>query len=178
VPESKSQAPQLPPDVVRYIRGAPPESQQFDFLLGDWDVAATRYKEDGSALFQYKGTWSAKYLNEGRMIMDDFKAHAPTGQAISSFVTLRTYCETNHRWEMAGLAALQPAVNAEWFGEWKDGEMLTSATAKGPLGNVVRNKIRFFHISKDSFEWESEVSLDDGKTWSRTAALLATRAKS
>jgi hypothetical protein len=36
-----------------------------------------------------------------------------TGQAISSYVTLRTYSETHRRWEMAGLAALQPAGTAE-----------------------------------------------------------------
>ncbi len=36
--------------------------------------------------------------------------------------------------------------------------------------------IRFFHIAKDNFEWESQVSLDDGRTWSKTATLLASRA--
>jgi hypothetical protein len=66
-------------------------------------------------------------------------------------------------------------VSAEWFGEWKDGEMLMSATGKDPAGNVVKTKIRFFHIAKDSFEWESQVSRDDGKTWSKTATLLASR---
>jgi hypothetical protein len=172
----KPQPTQVPPDVARYLSGAPPESQQFDFLIGDWTIAATRYKPDGSVLFQYKATWNAKYLNEGRMIVDDFKAYAPTGQVISSYVTLRTYSETNHRWEMTGLAALQPAVNAEWFGEWKGGEMLMSAAGKDPAGNVVRTKIRFFHIAKGSFEWESQVSLDDGKTWGKTANLLASRA--
>ena len=76
--------PQVPPDVIRYLQGAPPESQQFDFLIGDWDVAATRYKEDGSVLLQYRATWLARHLNEGRMVMDDFKALAPTGQNVSS----------------------------------------------------------------------------------------------
>ena len=49
------------------------------------------------------------------------------------------------------------------------------ATGKDSAGNVVRTKIRFFHIAKDSFEWESQVSRDDGKTWSKTATLLASR---
>lgn len=37
--ESESQAPRAPQvsaDVARYLRGAPPESQQFKFLIGDW----------------------------------------------------------------------------------------------------------------------------------------------
>jgi len=175
VQESKSHAPQVPPEVARYLKGAPPEGQQFDFLIGDWDVAATRYKEDGSPLFQYKASWNAKYLNEGRMIVDDFKAYAPTGQAVSSYVTLRTYSEATHRWEMAGLSALQPAASAEWYGELKDGEMLLDASGKDSVGNKVKTKIRFFNIAKNSFGWESKVSRDEGKTWIKTASLLASR---
>jgi hypothetical protein len=91
----------------------------FDFLINDWTIAATRYEPDGSALFQYKATWNAKYLNEGRMIVADFKAYAPTGQVISSYVTLRTYSETNHRWEMTALAALQSAANANGLANGK-----------------------------------------------------------
>lgn len=175
VQESKNQVPQVPPEVARYLKGASPEGQQFDFLIGDWDVAATRYKEDGSPLFQYKASWNAKYLNEGRMVVDDFKAYAPTGQAISSYVTLRTYSEATHRWEMAGLSALQPAASAEWYGELKDGEMLLNASGKDPAGNIVRTKIRFFNIAKNSFSWESKTSRDEGKTWIKPASLLASR---
>ena len=175
VQQPKSQAHEVPPEVARYLKGPPPQAQQFDFLIGDWDVAATRYKEDGSPSFQYKASWNAKYLNEGRMIVDDFKAHAPTGQAVSSYVTLRTYSEATHRWEMAGLSALQPAASAQWYGELKDGEMLLNARGKDPAGNMIKTRIRFFSIAKNSFSWESEVSRDEGKTWIKSAFLLASR---
>ena len=116
------------------------------------------------------------FSNDGRMIVDDFKAYAPTGEAVSSYVTLRTYSEASHRWEMAGLSALQPAASAEWYGELKDGEMLLYASGKDPAGNLVKTKIRFFDIAKNSFNWESKVSRDEGKTWVKTASLLASRA--
>ena len=32
--ESNIQPQQIPPDVARYLAGAPPESRQFDFLIG------------------------------------------------------------------------------------------------------------------------------------------------
>jgi hypothetical protein len=166
---------QLPPDVVRYLKGANTESRQYDFLIGDWDVEATKYKEDGSVLFQYRAKWSAKYLNEGRMVMDDFKAYSPAGQEISSYVTLRTYSEVTHRWEMSGLAAFHPAANAQWYGEWKDGEMQLNAVGINPEGKTIRTKIRFFNIKPMSFNWESKSSHDDGKTWIQTAALEARR---
>jgi hypothetical protein len=173
MPESKTQ---IPADIARYLQGAPAESQQFDFLIGNWVVSATRYGEDGVALFKYEATWNAQYLNEGRMVIDDFQAKSPTGQVVSSFVTLRTYSQDKQRWEMVGLAALQPAVSAEWYGQWQNGEMLTNATGKDPAGNSLRNRIRFFNITGNSFEWESRVSRDEGQTWSRIATLLASRA--
>ena len=167
---------QVPSDVLRYLRGVTPESRQFDFLIGDWDVAASRYQPDGSLLVHYRGSWSARYLNEGRMVLDDFKAFASTGEEISSYVTLRTYSEATHRWEMSGLAAFQPATVAQWYGEWKEGEMQIEATGRDANGNIFRNRIRFFQIEKDSFSWDSHTSLDDGKTWVLSASLTATRA--
>lgn len=71
----------------------------------------------------------------------------PSPWDVSSYVTLRTYSEVTRRWEMVGLSALQPAVPAQWHGEFKDG----------------------------SFRWESRVSRDDGKTWVTSAVLLASR---
>lgn len=174
--EPKKQALQVPPEIARYIQGATPATRQFEFLLGEWDVAATRYKEDGSVLFRYRATWSARYLNEGRMMVDDFKALDSAGQAVSSYVTLRTYSEATRRWEMAGLAALQPSATAEWHGEWKGGEMLLDARGRDPAGNGVMTKIRFFDIETNSFNWESETSRDEGKTWVKAASLHASRA--
>jgi hypothetical protein len=176
VSQSKSPPPQLPPESASYLRGAPPESRQFDFLIGEWDVDVTRFKDDGTPLFQYRASWIAVHLNGGRMIMDDFKALAPDGRPISSYVTLRTYSEVSGRWEMTGLQALQPSGNAEWHGMSKDGEMLLNVTGKDPAGNPVKTKIRFFDISENTFSWENLMSLDQGKTWSRTAALRASRA--
>lgn len=176
--ESKSSASQLPPDVARYLKGAPPEGKQFDFLIGEWDVVATRYKEDGNVLMQYNARWCAQYLNEGRMVMDDFKACLPNGQEISSYVTLRTYSEATRRWEMAGLSALQPAMPAEWHGIWAEEEMRIDAVGPGPEGKPFRNRIRFYNIGQDRFNWESTVSHDNGKTWIKAVEMIATRAAS
>ena len=174
--QSNNQPPSMPPEVARYLYGPIPASRQFEFLIGDWDVDAARLSPDGSVLFRYRATWAAKYLNEGRMVVDDFKALAPDGRPISSYVTLRTYSEVSGRWEMSGLAALQPAGALEWHGVWTGTEMLIDATGVDPSGRSIRTKIRFSNITHHGFAWESESSADDGKTWTRTASLVATRA--
>jgi hypothetical protein len=175
-PSSPNPVPQIPPDVLRYLKGATAQSRQFDFLIGNWDVVATRFKDDGSVLFQYKAKWDAKCLNAGRMIIDDFKACGPSGEEVSSFVTLRTYSETTQRWEMQGLAALQPAAAMEWYGIWQDGEMLLDATGKNAEGKTIKTKIRFFEIKKDRFSWSSKTSRDEGISWVLSASLVAVRA--
>jgi len=167
---------QVPPEVTRYLKGPTAESRQFDFLIGHWNVVATKFQEDGSVQFHYRAQWVAQHLNEGRIVMDEFKAFAPTGQQVSSYVSLRTYSEATHRWEITGLAAFQPAMSGEWHGTWTDGEMHLDAVGANPEGKCVRTKIRFFDIQPQSFAWESTSSLDDGKTWRRTASLSATRA--
>jgi hypothetical protein len=111
------------------------------------------------------------------MILDDFKALAPTGEPISSFVTLRTYSETTRRWELQGLAALQPSAALEWHGTWQDGQMILDAAGHGPDGTPLRTRIRFFQIESDRFSWESRVSQDGGNTWFRNSSLDALRIK-
>jgi hypothetical protein len=172
---SEPSPPQLPPEVLRYLKGPPPESRQFDFLIGEWNVEATRYKEDETPAINYKAMWSARSLNERRMVMDDFKAQAPNGDPISSYVTLRTYSEVTGRWEMVGLQALQPSVPAEWHGVSTDEGLLLDAIASLPNGQRVHTKIRFSEITSDTFSWQSSMSLDEGKTWRKTASLTARR---
>jgi hypothetical protein len=175
MPETQEQSPKIPPDIARYLAGATAESLQFDFLIGDWRVEGARHDADGKILLTYVGSWSARYLHDRRMVMDDFAVCAPTGQEVSAFVTLRTYCDAAKRWEMAGLAAFQPAIGGTWFGHWVDGEMRLVAEALGPNGKTIKNEIRFFAIQPDGFQWESRNSHDDGKTWSKVASLAATR---
>lgn len=150
------------------------EHHQFDFLLGTWDVHATRRNPDGS-LLQYQADWHAVSLDDGRMVMDEFRARGADGKPVSSYVTLRTYALATRRWEMAGLASMQPAAPMKWQGEWRDGQMHVEAEGADPQGRTVRTRIRFFDIRADAFAWESQVSLDGGAHWVQAASLNAKR---
>lgn len=175
--QTTSPAAQIPPEVARYLQGPSPQSRQFDFLIGHWTVTASAFAPDGSLLRQYGARWDAQHLNQGRMVMDDFRAQAPNGQDVSSFVTLRTWSETTNRWEITGLAAFQPAMNAQWHGQWENGEMHLQASGNDPSGVMVQTRIRFFAIEPMAFSWESHTSRDGGATWFKTATLRASRVK-
>jgi hypothetical protein len=79
---------------------------------------------------------------------------------------------------LQGLAALQPTSAVEWHGVWQNGQMMLDASGQGPDGKPLMTRIRFFQIEKGSFSWESEVSRDTGRTWSRSAMLKAFRVSS
>ena len=165
----------MPPEIARYIRGAEIENLQFGFLIGDWTVEGSRFTTSGDIQMRYVGTWSAQYMHGKRIVLDDFAVQLPSGEEVSSFVTLRSYCPLTQRWEITGLGAFQPAMNGEWFGHWKDEEMVLQATARLSDGSVVRNRIRFHDIAPDRFRWESHNSSDDGENWFRVASLIAVR---
>ena len=165
----------IPPEVARYLRGAETENLQFEFLIGEWTVEGRRFAKSGDVLMRYSGTWRAQYLHDKRIVLDDFATHLPTGEETSSFVTLRSYCALTQRWEMAGLGALQPGMNGEWFGRLRGQDMVLQATARLADGSVVRNRIRFHDIAPDRFRWESHNRFDDGETWVLAANMIVVR---
>lgn len=139
-------------------------------------MQATRFNADGAAPTQYAATWRAQALAGGRVVMDEFTALTPDGRPVSCFITLRTYSTDTRRWEMTGLAALQPAGAMQWHGHQAGGEMHLTATGTDPAGRAVHTRICFSEITPQRFAWSSESSLDAGLSWTRTAALVATRA--
>lgn len=172
--EARSTPPQIPPEILAYLRGPTEESLQFDFLIGQWRVDGRRYGPDGEQ--RYAGRWHAQYLHGKRMVLDDFTVLAPSGEEVSAFVTLRSYSPMRGRWEIAGMAALQSAFNGKWFGNPVGSEMHLEAEGPGPDGRPVMSRIRFHDIDPCRFQWENHVSLDGGSTWLRVASLVATRA--
>jgi hypothetical protein len=100
--------------ILAYLQGPPKEASQFDFLLGEWNARATRYRPDGSEIGGYAGTWRARHLHDGRLVLDEFTARLDDGSEISYMATLRTFSTATHRWEMTFLIAHQPQLIARW----------------------------------------------------------------
>lgn len=155
------------------MQGPTEELFQFDFLIGDWKIEGRRFGPNGES--QYTGHWVAQYLCGKRVVMDQFTTFGLTGQEVSAFTTLRTFSPFTKRWEMAGMAAMQPAFNGKWFGNFVDSEMHLEAEGLGQNGQQVKSRIRFFEIESNRFKWENHLSLDNGGTWMEAAALVAIR---
>jgi hypothetical protein len=165
----------IPPHMARFLAGAPKESDQFGFLIGSWFVQGIRYDASGNVQFRYRAHWRAEHLHDKRMVLDDFTFLSPAGEELSAFVTLRTYAPTTQRWEIAGLAALEPGLNGQWTGCAVGEEMHFTAEIRLSNGTVLHNRERFYNIEAESFRWESHNSHDDRASWTLTSALVANR---
>lgn len=151
--------------IPHYLKGMPEESSQFDFLLGEWETVARRFRPDGGRIGEYTGSWTAKRLNGGRIMFDDYRATMPNGPEFAYMATLRTYSPRTKHWEMTFLIAHQPQLVTKFRGQRKDGEMQLTGEGVTLDGQPVLARVRFFDITPESFEWMNESSLDGGKTW-------------
>jgi len=163
--------------IVTYRRGLPIESNQFDFLLGEWEARTTRYGPDGKEVGATSGTWRAQRLHGGRMILDEFVTRLDDGAEISYMATLRSYSPSTRRWEMTFLVAHQPQLIKTFSGTFVDGEARLEGSGRTLLGLPLRARVRFFDIAATHFQWENSVSLDDGATWHRDSMIVAKRLK-
>lgn len=135
---------------------------QFDFLIGEWDVNARTYQFD-QVVAQTKAVWTARYHDDKRLIIDEWRSIPKAGEDSQFWMTLRTYSDALQRWQIVGLQANQPTLAPTFLGEWRDNEMHMTAEVlveQGPL----QAKVRFYAITDNRFQWEMKMSID-GETW-------------
>lgn len=161
--------------IAAFRSGAPPESADFDFLIGDWIVRGERYGADGSPEFEYDGQWHAEHLCDRRMVLDHFTAEVDGGGPFAFLATLRTWCPFSDQWEMTFLTAMQPQPQGSFTGRRVGDEMHLTATRRGADGGPVESRVRFHAITPTSFSWEQTTSRDGGKSWQLEARIHSQR---
>lgn len=154
---------------------APPEMQEFAFLIGIWDVHLTSYKPDGGIDFEYDGVWRAEYKNASRMLFDEFTRLSPDKEEVSYSATLRTFCPETDQWEMVFLFSQQRQNVQVFNGRFENGEGIFKVKAEISPDRTALGKVIFSNVEKNSFEWKLESSLDNGETWHLGRTMSARR---
>jgi len=123
-----------------------PENQ-FDFWLGDWDVA---WGDDG------KGTNRVERILDGKIIQEKFSAPDLQGMSVSSYDPERNlWCQT---W------VDNNGTYLDFTGTLGDGKMILSRDAI-VKGQACKQRMVWYDIRGDTLEWNWERSDDDGDTW-------------
>jgi len=140
--------------------------EDFNFLLGDWDAKILRYAPDGAITADTNGSWHARASFGGRVIEDQVIQLDADGNEDVAANSLRTYCEETQQWEMVYFWADQPMSSLMSFvGNRVGDEMHLNLQQLGANRLVTMAQIRFFDITQNSFSWENNTSIDNGKTW-------------
>jgi len=121
--------------------------KQFDFWLGEWAVT---WGEDGT------GTNHVTRILDEKIVQENFNGGELHGLSFSAFDKERgLWCQT---WVDNSGGYL------DFTGEFSGGKMILSRDAI-VQGQACKQRMVWFDIESDKFEWNWERSDDNGATW-------------
>lgn len=121
--------------------------KQFDFWLGEWDVT---WGEDGTA------TNHVLRIMDDKIIQENFSSPDLKGMSVSSYDRERgVWCQA---W------VDNSGTYLDFTGRFEDGKMtlVRDAIVKG---ETCKQRMVWFNIEDNQFDWNWERSDDRGKTW-------------
>lgn len=130
-----------------------PESRQFDFWVGEWDLA---YVDEGHAATSRNRI--TKIL-DGCGLLEEFTGAPGTrleGRSLSTFDRI------SRKWKQAWID--NTATYLDFTGGMVDGRMILTREA-GITGGRFLQRMVWQDIRAESFKWLWQRSDDDGRTW-------------
>lgn len=131
-----------------------PESRQFDFWVGDWDVFNTNSQKVGTNLVQS--------FSEGCALMENWAASVGGGNGKS----INYYDASTGKWYQHWIGSGGGALRYE--GSFKDGAIRYEGSTIGQDGKKTLHKLTFFRVDENTVRQLAETSTDEGKTWNIT----------
>ena len=144
----------------------PPETHQFDFWLGEWDVWWREPDSDVTG-----GTNRIERSFDGHVIVEHFDGQPGTplqGMSVSVF-DIRT-----GKWYQTWVD--NAGGYLDFSGAFSDGKMILSREAEID-GKPIKQRMVWFDIQPDSLHWNWERSGDGGATWAVVWAITYKRRK-
>ena len=125
-------------------------SRQFDFWVGDWELSWN----DTS-----KGTNTITLEMNDFVVYEHFKDPANNyfGWSWSVYDTLAG------KWKQTWVD--NQGAYLDFTGKMKDDRMILERSYTGSKGILVKQRMIFYNISKNSFDWNWENSTDGGTNW-------------
>jgi len=151
------------PPAVQAERCTAPETRQFDFWVGEWDLKS----DQGTAIN------SIRPVLGGCVIYENFNEVVGQGDLLSGW-SVSTYAPARRRWLQTWVDNSGSYLDFE--GEFKDGKMILSREAEAQ-GKKFLQRMVWHNIGRDSLDWNWERSDDGGKSWQALWKIYYTRKK-
>jgi hypothetical protein len=140
---------------------APPETAQYAFLIGDWDVDVL-YRSPNGQEVEYAARWHNTWIVDGHVVMQEWRGPYATG------AELRVYNPATQMWEGRNVYAGRQNWTSS-TARFEDGRMIVETESAANLPRAFINREVYHDIMADSFKMYAERSYDGGETWERTA---------
>ena len=129
-----------------------PEARQFDFWVGDWDLVWN----GGKGTNRVEAKW------DGCVIEENFDGSGPEGNGLLG-MSVSTYSPFLGQWRQTWVD--NQGSYLDFTGGWEGDRMVLAREAVGRNGTTFHQRMVWYHIAADSFDWNWERSDDDGATW-------------
>jgi hypothetical protein len=150
-------------------------SQDFDILVGEWQVHHHRLKPGSEEWVDFEGTCSNHKLMDGVANMEEHALNAPYGAYRA--IALRAYDPKTGQWAIWWLDGRYPSgpLDPPVKGGFENG--VGTFFSEGTIdGKPARTRFIWSHITPISARWEQAYSFDAGKTWETNWIMTFTRA--
>lgn len=131
-----------------------PESSQFDFWVGEWDVFPSQAPSGQAPRI---GENRVERISEGCGLLENWKSTSDNGKSINF------YDRNTAKWHQYWIGSHGETLRYE--GSFKENTMSFSGESIGRDGVKVLNRLTFFKINENTVRQFAEVSKDQGKTW-------------
>lgn len=157
----------IPALIIAAVSNHADGTHDLDFWLGTWDLETTVVGPDGKEA-KGKGSNKISRILESQVIQEQFDMPSLKGISVSVFsqrdgVWRQTWVDNQ-----GGYIPLTGG---------KQGNDFVLTTPVNPRRPNASNRMTFYNITRDSFDWKWEGSLDGGKTWKNTFSIHYARRK-
>lgn len=137
---------------------------QFDFWLGNWQLT---WGDNG------RGTNEISRILDGRIIQENFSSIPNDENPSFQGISVSAYDAPNNQWRQTWVD--NQGAYLDFVGGFQEGKMILSRDAI-VQDKPVKQRMVWFNISDDSFDWAWERSEDDGRSWQTIWPIHYTRA--
>lgn len=158
--------------VTRRNPDAPPETDQFAFLVGTWDCTTRSMGPDGTLGAPGRATWTGYWILDGWAIQDDWVGERPDGSRTYG-TNIRSFNPDGY-WDNRWL----PAGTLRWTyfraDRVDDTMVMVGGEGEDSRGAYIDRNV-FYDIEADSWKWRKDRSWDGGESWLEGVAYIEAR---
>ncbi len=141
-------------------------------LIGDWHIEWQSLDENGEVQASGEADWHWRWILDGHAVQDVWLNPSLSQEVERRFrgTNLRTFNSETGQWEMIWVTN-QPPGGATHYTATSTPERIEMHPVEAPQSN----RIIFYNMTGDHFDWVSEDSADGGESWTPTLRITGER---